>query len=116
MSSLVRLSRRAHSDLDEIWAYTIDQYDLRQAVAYLDLIGDALDDIAENPDQPVARKQPHLGPHFRSYHIALSKRRGGSRVGRPRHVVFYTLAFEGELHVIRILHDQMKSERHLFEE
>ncbi|MCF6285916.1 MAG: type II toxin-antitoxin system RelE/ParE family toxin [Candidatus Hydrogenedentes bacterium] len=60
-----------------------------------------------------ASSSPELGAHVRSYRVALSKHRSGTGIKSPRHVVFYTLEYEGEILVLRILHDRMKPHNHV---
>lgn len=112
----LRLSRPAQNDLDEIWLYTYGLYGFDQAEAYDALLWQALVDIQEEPDRPSSRVQPELGAHVRKYHISLSKKRSESGIGSPRHVVFYTLEFDDEVFVIRILKDDMDAGRHIIVE
>ncbi len=109
----LRLSEPARSDLESVWWYTYDRYGLNQAEAYDTLLWQALEYIEEDPSRPTSRLEPELGPHVRSYHIALSKKRSGTHIGKPRHLVLYTLEFENEIFVMRILKDNMDAPRHL---
>ncbi|MBL7649573.1 MAG: type II toxin-antitoxin system RelE/ParE family toxin [Candidatus Hydrogenedentes bacterium] len=67
----------------------------------------------EDPERPTCRLHPEFRPDVRSYHIALSKKRSGTRIGKPRHVVFYTIEYEEVVFVMRIIKDDMDSRRHL---
>lgn len=111
----LRLSEPARRDMEGIWWYTYDRYGMKQAEAYETLLWQAIEDIEEDPSRPTSRLEPELGPMVRSYPIALSKKRSGTRIGTPRHVVFYTLEFEDELFVMRIIKDDMDALRHLKE-
>lgn len=102
-------------DREAIWLYTARRYDFEQADAYDLLLGQALQDIAENPERPTSRMHPEFGPDVRSYHISLSKKRSGTRIGKPRHVMFYTLEFEDVVFVMRIIKDDMDTRLHLDE-
>jgi toxin ParE1/3/4 len=115
MRRQLRLSPAATVDRDDIWSYTARRYDFEQADAYDRLLGQALRDLCEDAARPASRTHPEFGPEVRSYHISLSKRRSGTRIGRPRHVVFYTLEFEEVVYVMRIIKDDMDPQRHLFE-
>lgn len=115
MPRQLRLSKSAQLDKDEIWLYTANTYNLEQADAYDKLLVQALRDIRTEPERPSSRKYPALGPEVRGYHISLSKKRSGARIRSPRHVVFYTLEFEDETIVLRILKDDMDARRHLAE-
>lgn len=111
----LRLSDTARSDLERIWWYTYERYGMEQAEAYDTLLWQALEDIEEDPGRPTSRPESGMGPGVRSYHISLSRKRSGARIGKPRHVVFYTLEFEDEIFVMRIIKDDMDAPRH-FEE
>lgn len=111
----LRLSEPASNDIDHIWWYMYDRYGMEQADAYDTLLWQALEDIEENPGRPTSRPEPEIGPNVRSYHISLSKKRSGTRIGKPRHVVFYTLEYEDEIFVMRIIKDDMDAQRHLFD-
>ena len=116
MPRQLRLSPAATLDRDEIWFYTAKRYGFEQADTYDLLVGQALQDIAEDPERPTSRLHPEFGPDIRSYHIELSKKRSGARIGKPRHVVFYTFEFEGIVLVMRIIKDDMDPGRHLFDD
>lgn len=114
MSRRLRLSPGAVVDRDVIWSYTARRYDLDQADAYDRLLGQALEDICRDPQGPTSRLHPEYGPDVRSYHIALSKKRSGTLIGKPRHVIFYTLEYEDVVFVMRIIKDDMDAQLHLF--
>lgn len=99
--------------MEAIWLYTASTYDLDLADDYDTLLWQSLRDIRDDPDRPASQERPELGAQVRSYRIELSKERSGTGIKSPRHVVFYTLQFEDEVFVLRILHDRMKPDRHL---
>lgn len=109
----LRLSRSARTDKDDIWLYTANRYTVEQADEYDQLLVQALRDIRTEPERPSSLKRPDLGPSIRTYHIALSKKRSRVRIRSPRHLIFYTLEFEGVIFVLRILKDDMDAQRHL---
>jgi len=82
-----------------------------QADSYTHLIEQALNDIEENPERLGTKPRPKLGDFIRSYAISLSKDRSSPKIKSPRHIIIYTLEHEGEIFVLRILHDSMDSER-----
>ncbi|MFP6583004.1 MAG: type II toxin-antitoxin system RelE/ParE family toxin [Candidatus Hydrogenedentota bacterium] len=108
-----RLSGPARADIDSIWHYTLNQYDLDQADRYVSLIEQALEDIGLEPKAATTRARPELGGFIRSYPISLSKRRGQSSIQSPRHVIIYTLAHEDEVFILRILHETMDIKRQI---
>ncbi len=99
-----------------IWQWTEEKYDVDQAVRYQMLLDQALDDVRIDPERPSSRPHPEWGAQVRSYRIALSKRRSGTGIKSPRHIVVYTLEYEDEVFVLRILHDRMEAQGYLPED
>lgn len=91
------VSPRAQADIDDIWEYTVRRWGERQAEAYIGLIKEGVDAIAENP--AVGRPCDDVRPGYRRYLV-------GS------HVLFYRVRTD-DVAVIRILHQRMDVERHL---
>jgi len=116
MKRAIRLSRQAQCDIDQIWGCTAQTYNAGQAIKYVRLVQRALDDLEEDPERPTSRSQPEFGFRVRSYHISLSKKRSGVRIRTPRHVIYYTLKYDGVILVLRILKDDMDAPRHLHPE
>ncbi len=84
MRRRLRLSTPARIDIDEIWLYSAKRYDADQADAYEALIWQAIRDIRDEPERPSSRERNHLGKMVRSYHIELSKGRGGNGTERAK--------------------------------
>ena len=116
MSRHVKLSNEASADIDAIWDYTAETYTVEQARDYLTLIDQGLDDIEAYPERPTSLKRPEFGESVRSYHIELSKKRSGTRTRSPRHVIYYTLKYQGIILVLRVLKDDMDPGLHLQKE
>jgi len=89
------LSRRARSDLVEIWNYTTDRWGVEQARRYAEILRGAMD--ANNPQ--LGRACDQVRPGYRKY-------AAGS------HLLFYRLT-PLDVHVVRILHRRMDAYRHL---
>ena len=91
------LSRRAQSDLDEIWDYSAQVWGRDQANRYVEALRDSIKRVAADPSRgrsmTVGRKS------YRRY-------RSGS------HLIFYRKAKRG-IRIVRILHESMDHERHL---
>lgn len=113
MARRLRLSPAAVLDRDAIWLYSANRYGFDHADAYDRLVGQALQDLASDPLRLTTRSRPEFGPDVRSYHIASSVKRSGSHIGKPRHIVFYTVEFVDTTYVMRILKDDMDPHRHL---
>lgn len=109
------LSKAARSDLNAIWRHSADAYGAEQANRYQKLINQALDDIRQSPERPTSTPRPEYGVKMRSYRIELSRERSGTGIKSPRHVIFYTLQYAEETHVVRILHERMDPGLHLDE-
>jgi len=91
------LSRRAASDLDEIWDYSAEHWGGEQANRYVEALRESIRRAALDP----SRGRP-VRVGGRSYH----RYRSGS------HVIFCRIARK-KLHVVRILHQSMDHARHL---
>jgi toxin ParE1/3/4 len=91
------LSPRAQADIDEIWDYTADRWDIDQADHYVGEIRRAVETVADDPRK--GRPCDHLRVGYRKYPIGA-------------HVLFFRLVTDG-IEVVRILHQRMDFERHL---
>lgn len=107
MGRKLRLSGPANEDIRNIWEYTRSTYDYQQAIAYSELLEQAIRDIVADPERPSSIPRPNLGAGVRSYHIELSKLRSGTGIKSPRHVIVYTLRHVDEVYILRIVHDRM---------
>jgi toxin ParE1/3/4 len=96
-----RLTPLARRDLRLIFAYTADRFGDRQTDAYRQLLNQALERIAADP-QAGSKLRPELGDNVRSVWLGAFARRRRS----ARHVVFYRPTDEGIV-VLRVLHDAM---------
>jgi toxin ParE1/3/4 len=95
--SLVVLSPKAKSDLDDIWNYTLTEWGINQAEKYVRELWASLQRLADNTSISVDISQVRKG--YRK-----------SRVGS--HVVFFKLTENG-INVVRILHRRMDFEQHI---
>jgi toxin ParE1/3/4 len=92
-----RLSRTAQRDLDEIFDYTVAQWNLSQALRYTDMLQAACAALAE---------APHKGQD------CTYIRAGYRRLRVEQHIIYFRTAAYG-IAVIRILHQRMDAPRHL---
>ncbi len=93
----LELSRRAESDLADIRDYSIEQFGVARAIAYLDAIETAFRLIMDYPE--IGGVQPKVAPPVRAYAV-------------QRHRVFYSV--EGDVVLVqRVLHSAMDVGRHL---
>jgi toxin ParE1/3/4 len=93
----LRFAPRARADIDGIWTYTVEKWNMGQAEAYLLAIDQALGLLQENPR--LGRNARDIGPGLFKFPVAS-------------HVIYYRLA-AGTLDVVRVLHKSMDVERHL---
>ncbi|MEM7499615.1 MAG: type II toxin-antitoxin system RelE/ParE family toxin [Pseudomonadota bacterium] len=104
----------ARDDLADIRRYTRERWGDRMLDAYDILLKQALLDIRDDPNRPGSkdRSDDLLAP-IRSYHVALSRGRAGSRIKAPRHVLLYFEPKEDTVVLSRVLHDSRDLARHL---
>ena len=95
----IRLSRKAISDLDGIWDYTVETWSEDQAVTYYRQIRAAIQSLNNLPDYLVIQ-----------YDI-IKPGLLGHKVGH--HILFYKKHDDGSIWVDRILHERMDYQRHL---
>lgn len=86
------LSNKAIGDLGDIWNFTFDRWSEKQAVKYYRDFLDAFQELADNPGS---------GRNYDEVRAGLK----GVRTGR--HIVFFIPLNEGEIEIIRILHERM---------
>ena len=91
------LSPRAQKDIDDIWEYTVEHWNVRQAEIYLRQIQRAVETVAVAPN--IARSCADIRPGYWKYPA-------GS------HVLFFRITDQG-INVVRVLHSRMDFERHL---
>jgi toxin ParE1/3/4 len=93
----LKLSRRAQADLDDIRDYSVAEFGVERAVAYLDAVESAFRRIVDFPEIGAVHRAVH--PPTRS-------------LGCQQHSIFYEVGGDRIL-IIRILHKAMDEERHL---
>ncbi len=91
------LSPGAQADVDGIWEYSVQRWDLDQAERYLRRIKDALDVLVENPK--LGRLCEGVRTGYRRCHVSS-------------HLIFYQIQGD-DIAVVRILHQSMDVEQQL---
>lgn len=91
------LTPRAQRDIEDIWDYTVDHWNVGQAETYIRQIHHAIEAVAAKPK--LARSCNAIRPGYWKYPA-------GS------HVLFFRMRDEG-IDVVRILHSRMDFEQHL---
>ena len=91
------LSPRAQADIDEIWDYSADRWDVDQATRYIAQIRQAIEVVARDPRR--GRSCDEI-------------RRGYRRFSVGSHVPFFRIV-GGQIDVVRVLHQSVDFELHL---
>jgi toxin ParE1/3/4 len=93
----LELSREAQADLDAVRDYSLAEFGVERAIAYLHVIEAVFRRILDFPE---------IGPVHEEVHPAVRS------VGCQQHRIFYEV--EGEaIRILRVLHKAMDAERHL---
>ena len=91
------ISKKALTDLNDIWYYTVEKWSVDQANRYYDLIFEEIGYIC---------KRPHSGK-------SMDDIRKGYRVSKVKsHLIFYKVVND-IVEIIRILHQRMDIENRL---
>ena len=111
-----RLARPAQIDLANILATSAERWGAEGQRRYAAFLAAAMRQVAAEPDGPLTRKRPDLRSSIRSFHIRYARpSAGGAKVRKPVHVLYYRVAEEGVIEIIRVLHERMEPSRHLDE-
>jgi toxin ParE1/3/4 len=96
-----KISREANRDLEQIWLYTYENWSLKQADRYINLIIDEIEHLAINPAS--GKDCGHI-------------RKGYFNARVQSHLIFYKLDLKAnQIEIIRILHQRMDFEAHFKE-
>jgi len=95
--AVYKLSEKASADVDDIYEYTIVNFDIGQARAYLRGLDNCFKALAENPLR--GRTADELASELRRYEY-------------QSHVVFYR-GMEPYTLIVRVLHKSMDFARHV---
>jgi len=88
------ISKKAVSDLEEIWLYTIEKWSIEQADRYYNLIFDEINYICKNIN--AGKSMEHVRKGYRASKV-------------KSHLIFYRV-INNTIEVIRILHERMDIE------
>ena len=111
-----RLARPAQIDLANILATSAERWGSEGRQRYAAVFGAAMRQIADQPEGPLTKKRPELRSGIRSFHIRYTRRSAEDpTVRRPVHVLYYRVAQEGVIEIVRVLHERMEPRRHLDE-
>ena len=88
------ISKKAVSDLEEIWLYTVEKWSVAQADRYYKLIFDEINFICKNSNS--GKSMEHVRKGYRASKV-------------KSHLIFYRVS-NNTIEVIRILHERMDIE------
>src|SRR5687768_8697318 len=91
------ISKKAVSDLEEIWLYTVEKWSVGQADRYYSLIFDEINYICKNSDSGKAME--HVRKGYRASKV-------------KSHLIFYKISND-TIEIVRILHERMDIENRL---
>ena len=86
------ISKKAISDLEEIWLYTVDKWSVQQADRYYNLIFDEISFICKNPTT-TGKQMDDIKKNYRASKV-------------KSHLIFFKVMNE-IVHIVRILHERM---------
>ena len=92
-------TKKAASDLNDIWEYTFKTWSREQANLYYNTLLSDCGKIAQKPDS--------LGRNFDHVKTTLKGYQSG------RHIIFFRKLKDGRTRIVRILHERMDFQRHL---
>jgi toxin ParE1/3/4 len=91
------ISKKAVSDLEEIWLYTVEKWSKEQADRYYNLIFEEINYICKNGS--AGKSMEHVRKGYRASKV-------------KSHLIFYKIV-KDTIEIIRILHERMDIENRL---
>lgn len=111
-----RLARPAQLDLGSILATSAERWGTDGQQRYAAVLADAMRQVADEPQGPLTKNRTELRSGIRSFHVRHARRSAASaKVRRPVHVLYYRVAQQGVIEIVRVLHERMDPIRHLDE-
>ena len=111
-----RLARPAQIDLANMLATSAERWGAEGRRRYAAVLAVAMRQIADQPEGPLTKKRPELRSGIRSFHVRHTRRSAQNvPVRRPAHVLYYRVAQDGVIEIVRVLHERMEPRRHLDE-
>src|SRR5437660_8301196 len=102
-----RLARPAQIDLANILATSAERWGAEGRQRYGAVLAAAMRQVADQPEGPLTKKPPELRSRIRSFHVRHARRSAEANVRRPVHVLYYRVAQEGVIEIVRVLHERM---------
>jgi toxin ParE1/3/4 len=111
MTRNYRLSASAEEDIVSLTAYTLDYFGEEALDRYLGLIELALRELCRDPSRLGVREFENEVRKIPLRHFRNDAATEHGIVKNPRHVVYFEVAKDGSLEILRVLHDSMDEER-----
>jgi toxin ParE1/3/4 len=111
-----QITNAARADIVDILRLSPTQFGDQARQRYQALILAALQALASTPYRIGSHDRDELAPGLRSYHLIYSRQQAkhpNRTVKSPRHIVFYRVANDDLIEVVRLLHDAMDVQLHL---
>jgi len=112
-----RLARPAQIDLTNILATSAGRWGAEGRHRYAAILVAAMRQVAAEPEGLLTKKRPELRAGLRSFHTRhVRSTPAAAKVKRPVHVLYYRVAQNGVIEIVRVLHERMEPGRHLDEQ
>ena len=98
MAKKLEYSRKAVEDLTSIWRYTVKTWSEKQADEYYNKLISACNLLLSKP-VVMSKKYDEIMPDLYGLHCG-------------HHIIFYTIRPQGNILIVRILHERMDFKRH----
>jgi toxin ParE1/3/4 len=109
-----RLSDLAGFDVADILKTSAALHGEQARIRYRGLLSAAFRRIAAEPEGPLSMARDELAEGLRSLHLRHCKSESQEApVASPVHIVFFRRASDGQVEIIRVLHERMELSRHL---
>jgi len=109
-----RIARPAQADLTSILTASAERWGAEGRRRYAAALAGAMREVVSRPEGPLTRSRTELAAGLRSFHIRYAPaNESASQVRRPVHVLYYRIASEGVIEIVRVLHERMEPGRHL---
>lgn len=111
-----RLSDLARLDVAAILTTSASRHGEEARIRYRGLLSAAFQRIAADPEWPLSAPRDELAEGLRSLHLRHCRSESREApVASPVHIVFFRRASDGQVEVVRVLHERMELRRHLGE-
>ncbi|WP_395022841.1 type II toxin-antitoxin system RelE/ParE family toxin [Dongia sp.] len=109
-----RLSGSAAAELDEILDWSESNFGSQARERYNALLFEAMQNVADAPDQPTVRWHRTRGIEIGVYHVEHSRNRVPAEFGRvaePRHYMLFRIGADNVVDILGFVHDSMLLDR-----